>query len=268
MPNSVFQFVFCSFTLIYMYLNISECYDIKLHSLISSLPAVCQIKVSTLFLESENSQESKIPLEIIKLRLPHNMMFSSKISDVFGFLPRPANRTNCAINLHYLTTNPNESKTQKEEISPVNIFTYSVYISNSVVKTNIHSQFIKQKRYSSYPHNIWLLNAVELSSLISNEVFLVSDEFKFRRPYEFFITDFKPSRELRNRLAVISYTIKHKNSRFCPTLALESISNVERNCHNAHNLYNYMSQGDATIKEWKEKLREKFAVHVTECEPA
>jgi len=251
MPESVFNVAFLYLTFTCVCLKICESTDIKLHSLISNLVPECQIKVSTTFLESHNLQESNVPFEVIKLRLTNNtnISFLSEISVVFRFLPRPANRSNCAINFHYFRTNSN-LKSDKEDISPITIFTYSVYISNSVIKARFDGE---QDRYSYYPHNIWLLNAVTLRSLTSTEPFLVSQIFNFRRLNAFSIHSFRPSPELLNRLAVFSYTIKREHSRFCPTLAFESISNVERNCHNAHNLYSYMSQGDASVKEWKEK---------------
>jgi len=162
MPRSNFYLAFCSLIFICISYKISECSYIKFHFLISKLPPVCQIKLSATVLESQNLQESKVPFEIIKLRLPNttNISFSSTVSETFGFLPRPANRSNCVINFHYLRTS-SESKSNKEKVvNLVNILTYSVYISNTIIKTRFNRE---QNSYTYYPHSIWLRSQTEIT---------------------------------------------------------------------------------------------------------
>jgi len=190
MPRSGFYLAFCSFTF-FMCISykICECSYIKFYFLISKLPPVCQIKLSATFLESHNLQESKVPFEIIKLRIPNNtnISFSNIVSENFGFLPRPANRSNCAINFHYFRTSFESKRNKEKEMNLANIFTYSVYITNTIIKTRFNRE---QNRYTYYPHSIWLLNAIKLRSLISTEPFLVSQIFYFVCLNESFISRF------------------------------------------------------------------------------
>jgi len=164
MPKFVLNLAFFSFILTCVSFKICEYSDIKLHSLISNLPPECQMKVSTTFLKSHNLQESNVPFEIIKLQLPNatNPLFLSNISKVFGFLPRIAYRSNCAINFHYFRQYSNH-KSDKWDLSLVNVFTYSLCISSGVLQTEYRKK--SQYRYIHLPHNIWLINAAELKLL-------------------------------------------------------------------------------------------------------
>jgi len=270
MSKSVLNLSFFSLALTCVSFKMCERTHIKLHSLISNLPPECQIKVTSTFLESHNLQESKVPFEIIQLQLPNstNPLFSSNISEVFGFIPRPANRSNCAINFHYFRQYSNH-KGNRWDTSPVKVFTYSIYISSGVLKTD--SQKVKQYRHIQFPYNIWLINSVKFRSVERTYPFVVSKQLLisliFGHPKDF-KAKFDPSPQLLSRLVIIRYTSKSKQSQFCPTLAFESISNVERNCVNMSTLYNHMSKRDLNIHEWKAKLRKKFTVHVKRCKPA
>jgi len=258
MPKSVFSLTIFPLTLMYVSFKICESVDIKLHSLISNLPPACQIKVSTIFLESENLQESNVPFEIIKLRLPNatNALLSRNISEVFTFLPRLANRCVCAINFHYFRANLWHPSNKKNYINPVNVFTHSLYVSSILIKTSFQNMM---------PYNIWLMNAVDLRSVVHTYPFLVPEDFVIRGA-QISTYELKLPQQLLTRLAVISYSSNSQQFLFCPTVGFESILNLERNCMNASNLHSkYMSNGDSTVLEWKKKLKLSFKVYVKEC---
>jgi len=159
---SVSRSIFTIFCIIWCKTNACktcEFSNVQLHLFISNLAPACQIQLSVISLESHNLQESKVPLALIKLKVPKKYLINGNISGIFGFPPRPTNRSICAINLHYfkeeafnLVSNPTD---------PVSLYFYSVYVSNCVFKRQLYNYGI-QPRPSYFAYNIWLTNDVRL----------------------------------------------------------------------------------------------------------
>jgi len=236
---------------------------IQIHRLVSNLPTVCQVKVSFTSLDSENIQESNVPFEIVKLRIPSSDSFTynlTGLTGVFGFFPRPANRSYCAINFHYIRT---DSQLEKQiSVTNHSHVLYSLFILNSVIRAQLGViPFGQQERNTYLPYNILLTNKMH-NSYNDGFFFHIDMRLSFLKKPPFPERGFKPT-ELLHRFAIISYSPEAKHFLFCPMSVLESMLKFRENCKYIVDFYGYLRSSD--LKEWKQKLKTHFYVQPITC---
>jgi len=256
-PNFLLLFSFTQFSFFKRtFCNLLNYENIQLDRLISNLPDFCQIKLSIISIESQNLQESLSPLEIIKLPVVNQSLWSNRdsLSRIFVFLPVARNKSVCRINIHYLKS---RKRFQVEHFEDLNHHS----IPNSIIilgRTYFHGIFetVSIKLFYHF-YNIIITNrsAIDLTKSHENSTSNMTSNNAGSLQLSI-----RAARILRilHEYSVFSFSPKLI---YCVIRDSEEKINIHKCCKNVSDFYSHLPQGNSSeIKHWRVLMSEAYEI--------